>query len=166
MKGIKKRMREASRKMHGHIGRAAAPYVEKAKEHLRINERVEHANQWAEAHPKRFFGYVIGISVVIFGMSLLWGFLPSDNDFGSKQPVISSTEGIGKVINGMREIQRNNERINATIMSARSQGDRLRYELDSLNSLPEKSREDSIAIVRKGKQLQAIINLFENHDKD
>lgn len=164
MKGIKKRLRESSHRMHTRISEAAAPYIGKAREKLKVDERIEKANTWAANHPKRFFGYVIGCSAVIMAMSLFIGFSPADTDGAiDDKPVVHT--GISDVIEGMREIHRNKEIINATVQRARDTGDRLRVELDSLNSLPVKSHEDSLDIAFKGKQLQGIIKLFESHDK-
>lgn len=164
MKGIKKRMRESSRKLHARLGKAAEPYVSKAKERLKVDERIKKANDWASAHPRRFFAYVIGCSVVILSMSLFIGLQPAETE-SEIEAVPSPHEGISTVIEGMREIHRNKEIMNATIQRARDTGDRLRGELDSLNSLSVKTREDSLDIAHKRKQLQGIIKLFENHDK-
>lgn len=164
MKGIKKKLRESSRRMHTRIGEAAAPYIGKAKEKLKVDERIEKANNWATAHPKRFFGYVLSCSAVIMAMSFLIGFSPAETvENIDNKPIVQT--GISDVIEGMREIHRNKEIINATVQKARDTGDRLREELDSLNSLPVKSHEDSLDIAFKGKQLQGIIKLFESHDK-
>lgn len=159
-------MRASSQKLHAHMARLAAPYVAKARERLRLDERIGAANQWASDHPKRFFGYVIGVSAVILALTIIMGLHTPEPRQPEVSPRVSSGGDVGAVISGMREIHAGKAAINETVMRAKEMGDRIKHELDSLNSLPVKSHQDSIDIRQKGKQLERIIKLFEQHEKD
>lgn len=169
MFGIKKRMRACSRSIHAKVGSHAAECVRRLKSHLRYDERVERANIWAALHPKRFFCIVLGTSAIILASSFLIGHTPSESEpAGTEtlQSVASPDRSIERVISGMRQIHSNNDVIRTTIIKARMMGDQLRHELDSLRSLPVKSREDSMLIAQKGKELEGIISFFERHEED
>ena len=168
MFGLKKRMRAYSQSVHSKVNACASSCWQRVKTRVGFDKRVEQANMWAEAHPRRFFGYVLGVSAVILATSLAMG-LYSDTDTTAPSPPPTSPSqnvGIDRVIGGMRAIHANNDVINTTVIRARMMGDRLRHEIDSLRSLPVITPEDSAAIVQKGKQLEGIISFFERHEKD
>ncbi|MCM1337419.1 MAG: hypothetical protein NC187_07695 [Candidatus Amulumruptor caecigallinarius] len=168
MFGIKKRMRACSQSVHSKLSECASSCWVRLKTRVGFDRRVEQANMWAEAHPRRFFGYVMGVSAVILATSLAMGLCgnPDEPEVSAPSVTHSQNVGIDRVIGGMRAIHANNDIISTTVLKARMTGDQLRYEIDSLRALPVKTAEDSAAIMRKGKQLEGIISFFEQHEKD
>lgn len=169
MFGINKRMKAFSQSVHAKISDSVNSGMQRVKTHLRYDERVEKANAWASLHPRRFFGTVLGVSAVILASSLAMGLSTSDDPPATERnvkPPVREGAGIERVLGGMREIHANDDLIRTSVIRARMMGDRLRHEIDSLMALPVKTREDSMEISRKGKQLQGIISFFEQHEED
>lgn len=73
------------------------------------------------------------------------------------EPDVSSIAGMEPVFHGFRTIQANKDIHRSVLTDMTVKGQLLRHELDSMIAIPVKSREDSLRIILKYRQLENIV---------
>lgn len=125
---------------------------------FKLKEKIDLANQWADAHKKK-------VSVITIGtltLSLIIGsWLTLTADY-TEADLFSEMASVQPAFDGMRRIQRlKNQQVDQT-MELTNRGQKLKHELDSLVHLPVKSHKDSIDIMVKYKQLEIVVKCLDN----
>lgn len=87
-------------------------------------------------------------------------------DAGVKQsePDVSSITNLEPMFQGFRTIQANKDIHRSVLTEMTVKGQLLRHELDSMIAIPVKSREDSLRIILKYRQLENIVKSIKNND--
>jgi hypothetical protein len=117
---------------------------------FKLKEKIDLANQWADAHKKK----VSVITISILTLSLVIGsWLTLTADY-NEADLFSEMASVEPAFDGMRRIQRlKNIQVDQT-MELTNRGQKLKHELDSLVHLPVKTHKDSVDIMVKYKQLR------------
>ena len=123
---------------------------------FKLKEKIDLANQWAEAHKKK----VTVITIGTLTLSLIIGsWLTLTADYNEADLFSEMAE---VPFDGMRRIQRlKNIQVDQT-MELTNRGQKLKHELDSLVHLPVKSHKDSVDIMVKYKQLEIVVKALDN----
>ena len=123
---------------------------------FKLKEKIDLANQWAEAHKKK----VTVITIGTLTLSLIIGsWLTLTADYNEADLFSEMAE---VPFDGMRRIQRlKNIQVDQT-MELTNRGQKLKHELDSLVHLPIKSHKDSVDIMVKYKQLEIVAKALDN----
>lgn len=123
---------------------------------FKLKEKIDLANQWADAHKKK----VTVITIGTLTLSLIIGsWLTLTEDYNEADLFSEMAE---VPFDGMRRIQRlKNIQVDQT-MELTNRGQKLKHELDSLVHLPVKSHKDSVDIMVKYKQLEIVVKALEN----
>lgn len=123
---------------------------------FKLKEKIDLANQWAEAHKKK----VTVITIGTLTLSLIIGsWLTLTADYNEADLFSEMAE---VPFDGMRRIQRlKNIQVDQT-MELTNRGQKLKHELDSLVHLPIKSHKDSVDIMVKYKQLEIVVKALDN----
>lgn len=123
---------------------------------FKLKEKIDLANQWADAHKKK----VTVITVSTLTLSLVIGsWLTLTADYNEADLFSEMAE---VPFDGMRRIQRlKNIQVDQT-MELTNRGQKLKHELDSLVHLPVKSHKDSVDIMVKYKQLEIVVKALDN----
>lgn len=123
---------------------------------FKLKEKIDLANQWADAHKKK----VTVITVGTLTLSLVIGsWLTLTADYNEADLFSEMAE---VPFDGMRRIQRlKNIQVDQT-MELTNRGQKLKHELDSLVHLPIKSHKDSVDIMVKYKQLEIVVKALDN----
>ena len=121
-----------------------------------MKEKIDLANQWADAHKKK----VTVITIGTLTLSLIIGsWLTLTEDYNEADLFSEMAE---VPFDGMRRIQRlKNIQVDQT-MELTNRGQKLKHELDSLVHLPVKSHKDSVDIMVKYKQLEIVVKALDN----
>lgn len=80
------------------------------------------------------------------------------------EPDVSSIAGMEPVFQGFRTIQANKDIHRSALTDMTVKGQLLHHELDSMIAIPVKSREDSLRIILKYRQLENIVKSIKNND--
>ena len=80
------------------------------------------------------------------------------------EPDVSSIAAMEPVFQGFRTIQANKDIHRSVLTDMTVKGQLLRHELDSMIAIPVKSREDSLRIILKYRQLENIVKSIKNND--
>jgi hypothetical protein len=125
---------------------------------FKLKEKIDLANQWADAHKKK----VSVITISILTLSLVIGsWLTLTADY-NEADLFSEMASVQPAFDGMRRIQRlKNIQVDQT-MELTNRGQKLKHELDSLVHLPIKSHKDSVDIMVKYKQLEIVVKALDN----
>ena len=123
---------------------------------FKLKEKIDLANQWADAHKKK----VTVITIGTLTLSLIIGsWLTLTEDYNEADLFSEMAE---VPFDGMRRIQRlKNIQVDQT-MELTNRGQKLKHELDSLVHLPVKSHKDSVDIMVKYKQLEIVVKALDN----
>ena len=123
---------------------------------FKLKEKIDLANQWADAHKKK----VTIITIGTLTLSLIIGsWLTLTADYNEADLFSEMAE---VPFDGMRRIQRlKNIQVDQT-MELTNRGQKLKHELDSLVHLPVKSHKDSVDIMVKYKQLEIVVKALDN----
>lgn len=123
---------------------------------FKLKEKIDLANQWADAHKKK----VTIITIGTLTLSLIIGsWLTLTADYNEADLFSEMAE---VPFDGMRRIQRlKNIQVDQT-MELTNRGQKLKHELDSLVHLPIKSHKDSVDIMVKYKQLEIVVKALDN----
>ena len=123
---------------------------------FKLKEKIDLANQWADAHKKK----VTVITIGTLTLSLIIGsWLTLTADYNEADLFSEMAE---VPFDGMRRIQRlKNIQVDQT-MELTNRGQKLKHELDSLVHLPVKSHKDSVDIMVKYKQLEIVVKALDN----
>lgn len=123
---------------------------------FKLKEKIDLANQWADAHKKK----VSVITISILTLSLVIGsWLTLTADY-TEADLFSEMAEVP--FDGMRRIQRlKNIQVDQT-MELTNRGQKLKHELDSLVHLPVKTHKDSVDIMVKYKQLEIVVKALDN----
>ena len=123
---------------------------------FKLKEKIDLANQWADAHKKK----VTIITIGTLTLSLIIGsWLTLTEDYNEADLFSEMAE---VPFDGMRRIQRlKNIQVDQT-MELTNRGQKLKHELDSLVHLPVKSHKDSVDIMVKYKQLEIVVKALDN----
>jgi hypothetical protein len=125
---------------------------------FKLKEKIDLANQWADAHKKK----VSVITISILTLSLVIGsWLTLTADY-NEADLFSEMASVEPAFDGMRRIQRlKNIQVDQT-MELTNRGQKLKHELDSLVHLPVKTHKDSVDIMVKYKQLEIVVKALDN----
>ena len=125
---------------------------------FKLKEKIDLANQWADAHKKK----VSVITISILTLSLVIGsWLTLTADY-TEADLFSEMASVEPAFDGMRRIQRlKNIQVDQT-MNLTNRGQKLEHELDSLVHLPVKTHKDSVDIMVKYKQLEIVVKALDN----
>lgn len=125
---------------------------------FKLKEKIDLANQWADAHKKK----VSVITISILTLSLVIGsWLTLTADY-NEADLFSEMASVQPAFDGMRRIQRlKNIQVDQT-MELTNRGQKLKHELDSLVHLPIKNHKDSVDIMVKYKQLEIVVKALDN----
>lgn len=125
---------------------------------FKLKEKIDLANQWADAHKKK----VSVITISILTLSLVIGsWLTLTADY-NEADLFSEMASVEPAFDGMRRIQRlKNIQVDQT-MNLTNRGQKLKHELDSLVHLPVKTHKDSVDIMVKYKQLEIVVKALDN----
>lgn len=125
---------------------------------FKLKEKIDLANQWADAHKKK----VSVITISILTLSLVIGsWLTLTADY-TEADLFSEMASVEPAFDGMRRIQRlKNIQVDQT-MELTNRGQKLKHELDSLVHLPIKTHKDSVDIMVKYKQLEIVVKALDN----
>lgn len=125
---------------------------------FKLKEKIDLANQWADAHKKK----VSVITISILTLSLVIGsWLTLTADY-TEADLFSEMASVEPAFDGMRRIQRlKNIQVDQT-MELTNRGQKLKHELDSLVHLPVKTHRDSVDIMVKYKQLEIVVKALDN----
>lgn len=123
---------------------------------FKLKEKIDFANQWADAHKKK----VTVITIGTLTLSLIIGsWLTLTADYNEADLFSEMAE---VPFDGMRRIQRlKNIQVDQT-MELTNRGQKLKHELDSLVHLPIKSHKDSVDIMVKYRQLEIVVKALDN----
>ena len=114
----------------------------------------------AAKHPKTTFAGVAGTLLL-----LLVSTVSIDSGNGKQsEPDVSSIAAMEPVFQGFRTIQANKDIHRSVLTDMTMKGQLLRHELDSMIAIPVKSREDSLRIILKYRQLENIVKSIKNND--
>jgi hypothetical protein len=153
-----RKMKEKRREVHGKAASRMREACGRLGERLRLRERIDAANKWAAAHPKKTAAMTVGALV----LSLLLNFAISGAGGQNREPELDGIADVQPMFEGMRRIQ-NGKSLHKEIMAGLvSEGQALRREIDSLRLLPVKTRGDSVRIVEGYRKLEGINEMLKN----
>ena len=128
---------------------------------MRIKSRIRLANRWASRHPKRLMITFL-ISMLFIGImdAAVSSFISRNKNMDSKGMLM-----VNPMFNGMHRIQANREGLKQQIQMVVDEGNGLVSELDSLEKIPLKTREDTVRMKDTMRRLKAISKILQN-EKD
>ena len=160
MKSFRKKIQESRLKTHLLVRSWLQPKLGVIRARYRLAARIRLANRWAAKHPKATFAGVAGTLLL-----LLVSTVAIDSGNGKQsEPDVSSIAGMEPVFHGFRTIQANKDIHRSVLTDMTVKGQLLRHELDSMIAIPVKSREDSLRIILKYRQLENIVKSIKNND--
>ena len=123
---------------------------------FKLKEKIDLANQWADAHKKK----VTVITIGTLTLSLIIGsWLTLTEDYNEADLFSEMAE---VPFDGIRRIQRlKSMQVDQTV-ELTNKGQQLKHDLDSLVRLPIKSHQDSVDIVVKYRQLELVVKYLDN----
>lgn len=130
-----------------------------------IDKKMRRLQVSADRHPRRAVLIICGTLLFSFGVTLataLAGDTPSSEEFLP----LGGMEEVGTLLGTKQRLDEIKHRQSEDLRQIIDQGQTLRHDLDSLMALPSKSSGDSLEIYRKHKQLSAIVNYLDAHEKD
>ena len=125
---------------------------------FKLKEKIDKANQWADAHKKK----VSVITISILTLSLVVGSWLTFTTHFNESDMLTGMSDVKPAFEGMHRIQRVKDLQVEQTVEMTNKGKLLKYELDSLVSLPVKSHKDSLDIMVKYKQLEIVVKYLEN----
>ena len=125
---------------------------------FRFKDKIDKANQWADAHKKK----VSVITISILTLSLVIGSWLTLTTHFNESNMLSGMADVKPTFEGMHRIQRVKDLQVEQTMEMTNKGKQLKHELDSLVALPIKSHKDSLDIMVKYKQLEIVVKYLEN----
>ena len=162
MKSLKKTISDSRLSTSNQIKSWLQPRLGSVGKRYRLAARIRIANRWATRHPRRTFGYVVGTLLMVLVCDVMITGMRAE----MKEPDVNMIANVEPVFNGFRTIQANKDSHRRTILEMTSQGQNLKYELDSLIAIPRKSHADSIGIIRRYGQLENLVKTLKNNDND
>lgn len=150
---IGKKLKKKRREVHGKFVGSMKDGCGRLGIRLRLKERIDKANSWAAAHPKRTAAFTIGALV----LSLLMNFLITAVAPQTNEPKLDDIADVQQMFDGMRQIQQGKTAHQSIVAGYVVEGQVLRREVDSLRRLPVKSHEDSVRIVSCYKRLEKLV---------
>lgn len=160
MKSFRKKIQESRLKTHLLVWSWLQPRLGVIGTRYRLSARIRLANIWAAKHPKTTFAGVAGTMLL-----LLVSTVAIDSGNGKQsEPDVSSITNMEPVFQGFRTIQANKDIHRNVLTDMTVKGQKLRNELDSMIAIPVKSREDSLRIILKYRQLENIVKSIKNND--
>ena len=125
---------------------------------FKLKEKIDLANQWADAHKKK----VSVITISILTLSLVIGsWLTLTADY-NEADLFSEMASVEPAFDGIRRIQHlKSMQVDQTV-ELTNKGQQLKHDLDSLVRLPIKGHQDSVDIVVKYRQLELVVKYLDN----
>lgn len=161
MKSFRKKIQESRLKTQLLVRSWLQPKLGVIGTRYRLAARIRLANRWAAKHPKTTFAGVAGTLLLLLVSSTVA--IDSGNGKQS-EPDVSSIAAMEPVFQGFRTIQANKDIHRSVLTDMTVKGQLLRHELDSMIAIPVKSREDSLRIILKYRQLENIVKSIKNND--
>ena len=161
MKSFRKTLQESRLKTHHLIRSWLQPKLGAVGTRYRLAGRIRLANIWARKHPKRTFAYVTGSLFFLLASTVA---IDSMTLSDKREPDVSSIAQLEPVFAGFRTIQANKDIHRSALTDMTVKGQLLHHELDSMIAIPVKSREDSLRIILKYRQLENIVKSIKNND--
>lgn len=161
MKSIKRVFREKRDKSHYAVSLWLQPKMNRLGQRVRLAARIRLANRWASRHPKKMFYLSSGSLFLLFLTTFFSATV-------TEEKIISDDVGLQPVLTGLSTINDYRNYHKNTVNDIALQGGFIKREIDSLISLPHKTREDSIRIFQDYKKLNVIINNLKptQHEKN
>ena len=157
MKSFRKKIQESRLKTHLLVRSWLQPKLGVIGTRYRLAARIRLANRWAAKHPKTTFAGVAGTLLLLLVSTVAI-------DGKQSEPDVSSIANMEPVFQGFRTIQANKDIHRSVLTDMTVKGQLLRHELDSMIAIPVKSREDSLRIILKYRQLENIVKSIKNND--
>lgn len=159
MFGIKKNKKQ---KKPGRFARQTSVFLWNCFKRARLRERVAKANSWAAEHKKQTAGITIGL----LSFSLLLGVITSlvsvKNSKMNANPM-NDIENVQPMFQGIQQIQDAKSRQKELVGNMVLKGKKLKYELDSLIAIKDKTHEDSLRLIVTYRQLEIIARNLKNN---
>lgn len=162
MKSLKKTISDSRLRTSNQIKSWLQPKMGAIGTRYRLGARIRIANRWATQHPKRTFGCVVGILLMVLVCDVMVAGMKAE----MKEPDVNMIANVEPVFNGFRTIQANKDTHRRTVLEMTSKGQTLKHELDSLIAIPRKSHADSIGIIRRYGQLENLVKTLKQNDND
>ncbi|NPD82991.1 hypothetical protein HPS57_13560 [Prevotella sp. PINT] len=161
MKSLRKTIQENRKKTWNFFQSHLQPKLCAIGTRYRLAARIRLANAWAMKHPGRTFACVVGSLLFV----LCGDILVNSQTVKTKAIDVSIIGNIEPVIQGFHAIQSNKNVHRQTLFGLTDKGQAIKRELDSLIAKPQKSRADSIRIIRQYKRLESIVKSLKNNDR-
>lgn len=160
MKLFKRKKHSAGSKIGARLESMLKPLMNRAGIRLRIAQRIRLLNSKASRHPKRTFTMVFSVLLLIFVSDLsMTLFLPAKTT-----PQRIDIASVDTVFSGFRTIQDNKEIHQRQLTDMAFAGNIIRQRLDSLISLPHKTKADSIEIRVNHMKLERIVKTLKAYE--
>ena len=160
MKSFRNRIQESRLRTHILVRAWLQPRLGAIGTRCHLAARIRLANRWAAKHPKATFAGVAGTLLLLLVSTVA---IDSGKDRHGETD-ISTIASMEPVFSGFRTIQANKDIHRNTLLDMTVKGQLLRNELDSMIAIPVKSREDSMRIILKYRQLENIVKSIKNND--
>lgn len=154
---VKKR-RIQKEKLHKALADSFSPLRKGFKEKLRLKGKIRLLNMWARKNPKKIFiSFLCAMAIIIIGDLLLSKWLNRPE----MSPEVNMLN-VSPIFNGMNRIENNRENIQLYLNSIIEEGLSLSQKLDSLQSIENKTPQDSANIKAAINRLNALNNILSN----
>lgn len=160
MKSIRKKLRESRLRTHDAVRAWLKPKVGALGAKCRIAARIHVANSWATRHPKKTFACVVGTLLFALAGNIAFDALHANGH----EPEMSAIASMEPLFDGFRTIQANKDVHRQTLMELVAEGQTVKAELDSMVRCPDKSRADSVRIIRHYRKLENIVKSLKTNE--
>mgnify|MGYP001228109379 FL=1 len=161
MKSIKRKFSRNNGKAIQALSLWIRPLASSIGNKMRLGPRIRLCNMWASKHPKKMAAYSIGMLFIIFISSLF----PFGNDHSDTR-ISEEIVKVEPMFSKLRDIQTLKQYQNNQVNEMALHGKNIKNRLDSLISLPVKSKNDSLEIFRCYRQIQIIAQNLNSNDNE
>lgn len=162
MKSIKRKLSRNNGKAIQALSIWIRPLASSIGNKMRLGPRIRLCNMWAAKHPKKMAAYSIGMLFIIFVSSLF----PFGNDHSGTSSISEEIVKVEPMFSKLRDIQTLKQYQNNQVNKMALHGKNIKNRLDSLISLPVKSKNDSLEIFRCYRQIQIIAQNLNSNDNE
>ena len=128
---------------------------------FRCRERIAKANAWADIHRRGTAAITVSIltSLLVIGT---YSSLPETREESHEGNFMSGIAPVNPMFRGLQRIQDAKSYQVSQMQGLALRGKAIKHELDSLVSLPFKTRKDSTEIIIRHRQLEMIVRNLRN----
>ena len=128
---------------------------------FKCRERIAKANAWADAHRRETAAITIS-SLTLLLVIGMFSFVPEAAEDGHEGNFMSGIAPVNPMFRGLQRIQDAKSYHVSQVEGLALKGKAIKHELDSLVSLPFKTRKDSTEIIIRHRQLEMIVRNLKN----